>query len=139
MFWLRNKKNNFQLHPLIWGPGLRYIDCLQVVLAANGITDFPTTLSDFLIKCQTDPILFLFLCNLISFLQERLATNTTQRKLMSSTLVMLNTFYILNSSSIFILLSGSISVVSMHFQSEWKTVWILNSQLIWIYSAFING
>ena len=21
MFWLRNKKNNFQLHTLIWGPG----------------------------------------------------------------------------------------------------------------------
>ena len=20
MFWLRNKKNNFQLHALIWGP-----------------------------------------------------------------------------------------------------------------------
>ena len=23
MFWLRNKKNNDQLHTLIWGPGLR--------------------------------------------------------------------------------------------------------------------
>ena len=23
MFWLRNKKNNFQLHTLIWGPGVR--------------------------------------------------------------------------------------------------------------------
>ena len=22
MFWLRNKKNNFQLHTLIWGPGV---------------------------------------------------------------------------------------------------------------------
>ena len=21
MFWLRNKKNNFQVHTLIWGPG----------------------------------------------------------------------------------------------------------------------
>ena len=23
MFWLRNKKNNFQLHTLIWGPDLK--------------------------------------------------------------------------------------------------------------------
>ena len=23
MFWLRNKKNNFQLHTLIWGPGVQ--------------------------------------------------------------------------------------------------------------------
>ena len=26
MFWLRNKKNNFQLHTLIWGPECRYMD-----------------------------------------------------------------------------------------------------------------
>ena len=34
-------------------------------------------------------------------------------------------FYVLHSSPIHILLTCSIPVVSMYFQSEWKTVWIL--------------
>ena len=25
MFWLRNKKNNFQVHTLIWGPGIHLL------------------------------------------------------------------------------------------------------------------
>ena len=25
MFWLRNKKNNFQLHTLIWGPVSKFV------------------------------------------------------------------------------------------------------------------
>ena len=35
--------------------------------------------------------------------------------------------------------NSSIPVVSMHFQSWWKTVWILIRHLIWIYSAFRKG
>ena len=34
-------------------------------------------------------------------------------------------FYVLHSSTIFILLNLHYSVVSMHFQSEWKIEWIL--------------
>ena len=45
------------------------------------------------------------------------------------TLVLLNIFYVLHSSPNFILLSCSIPVVRMHFQSEWKTVWILIRRL----------
>ena len=38
MFWLRNKKNNFQLHTLIWGPGFGSIECLnQITQAGNAI------------------------------------------------------------------------------------------------------
>ena len=76
MFWLRNKKINFQLHTtLIWVP-----------------------------------------------------------------VIMLN-IYILHSSPVSIMLTCSIPVVNMYFQSEWKTVWILirwlcQKHLIWIYRFF---
>ena len=36
MFWLRNKKNNFQLHTLIWGPGLT----LTAIVAADKIHSY---------------------------------------------------------------------------------------------------
>ena len=49
-------------------------------------------------------------------------------------------FHVLNSSPILNLINYKIPVVSMYFQSEWKTVWILirwlcQNPVIWIYSA----
>ena len=58
MFWLRNKKNNFHLHSLIWGPEKPYgprrkKTCLRVCKQQKGRPAFASLQSD---QCLSYPL-----------------------------------------------------------------------------------
>ena len=60
MFWLRNKKNNFQLHTLIWG--LILLDLLDEFYSARQESYETQTIQGNIIKVWTQ--LLTFLCGL---------------------------------------------------------------------------
>ena len=40
MFWLRNKKNNFQLRTLIWRPGSKYLKGVKKICSAIKVCSY---------------------------------------------------------------------------------------------------
>ena len=50
MFWLRNKKNNFQLHSLIWGPELSTNLSYDTKMTLNEILFFGIKVQGFAIR-----------------------------------------------------------------------------------------
>ena len=53
MFWLRNKKNNFQLHILIWGPEILTVIMIFLILKAVNIASNFFEMFRFLYQAST--------------------------------------------------------------------------------------
>ena len=54
MFWLRNKKNNFQIHTLIWGPELNDPLMIKPIKLKVGLCLGASVQSDQSLGCPSD-------------------------------------------------------------------------------------